>query len=60
MNSVKSLVPLYSWLIDVKGYSEFDAEMTVLCYEGGFDLPIDVRKDVREYTRQDNTLGSRR
>lgn len=43
---------LFSFLVFEKNYSELEAEETCLRYEGGFDIPEDVRKDIKEYNEK--------
>lgn len=43
---------LFSFLVFEKNYSGLDAEETCLRYEGGFDIPEDVRKDIKEYNEK--------
>lgn len=45
------MISLYQWLIDERGYSEAEAEETVLRREVDLDLPEEVLIDVREYTQ---------
>lgn len=40
---------LYQYLLEVKEYSENDAEETVLRLDAGMEVPEDVLKDVKEF-----------
>ncbi len=43
------MVSLYQWLLERKGYTEAEVEETVLRCDGGFDIPEEVKKDIKEY-----------
>lgn len=44
---------LYQYLLEVKKYSEHEAEETVLRYEAGMEVPDSVLADIREYALAD-------
>ena len=46
------MISLYQWLLERKGYTEAEAEETVLRYDGGLDIPEEVKKDIKEYTEE--------
>ena len=43
---------LYQWLLERKGYTEEEAEETILRYDGGLEIPEKVKKDIKEYTEE--------
>ena len=50
---------LEDWLDQVKNYSLYDIEVTVLELEAGMELPEEVRKDLAEYRRYVATTNKR-
>ena len=42
---------LYIWLIEDKGYSEFEADETIIRCDCGMYLPDEVLSDVKEYRK---------
>ena len=47
---IERVKPLYRWLIEDKGYTESEADETIIRYDNGMTLPKDVLSDLREYT----------
>ena len=46
------MISLYQWLIERKGYTEEEAEETVLRHECSLKIPDEVNKDIKEYTEE--------
>lgn len=44
-----SMLSMFQYLIDVKNYSEYESEETVLRWEAGFDIPLKVHDDIKDY-----------
>ena len=40
---------LYQWLIE-KGYTEAEAEETVVRYNNGMEIPDNIKRDIKEFT----------
>ena len=43
------MVSLYQFLTEEKNYTEADAEITVLMYDIGLDIPNEIKKDIKDY-----------
>lgn len=40
---------LYQWLIE-KGYTEAEAEETIVRFNNGMEIPENIKRDIKEYT----------
>lgn len=43
------MMSMFQYLCDVKNYSEWESEETVLRWDNGFSVPDKVHKDIEEY-----------
>ena len=54
------MVSLYQFLTEEKNYTEAEAEETVLRYDAGMEIPKEIKKDIKEWSNNNEWKNKRR